>query len=118
MKKKQTEILKKKLNYVPMPKQGWEHRMLSYILNYKQERQNPVVNWMGKLSGLFYRYKLLAPILAIAFLGLSYFVQPINLYQADLAEREEAILYFEEITNIAEYELEWTEWNSVWIIDY
>ncbi len=118
MKKKQTEILRKKLSHVPMPKRNWEYRMVSYILNYKQEKQNPFAYWMSRLSGLFYRYRLLAPILAIAFLGLVYFVQPIQLYQGDLAEREEAIRYFEEITDINDYEMEWTEWNSLWIIDY
>lgn len=118
MKKRQTETLRKKLSYVPMPKRGWEYRMASYILNYKQEKQNPLVNWIGRLGGLFYRYKLLAPILAIAFLGLSYFIQPIHLYQENLAQREEAILYFEEMTHIADYEMEWTEWSSSWIIDY
>ena len=88
MKRKHSDILRKRLNEVPMPQPGWEARMASYILNYEQEKRPQLVTWLAELSGFFYRHKVARPALAVALLGLSYFIQPIHLYNSVAAERE------------------------------
>lgn len=122
MRKKKREngndIIRNKLARVPMPASGWEARLISYILRHPQEKQGYLAAWLGMVTGMFDRRQFLGPALAATLLAVTYFVQPIGLYGSMAAEQEEAVLYLEEITNIAAYELDFDAWASSWVLEY
>ena len=110
--------IRDRLMNVPMPARDWEKRMIAAILRHSQEEQGSLAVFITMIVGMFHRHQFLGPVLATVLLGMTYFVQPINLYGAKVAEYEEAVLYLEEITDVAAYEIDFDAWTSSWILEY